>query len=154
MNCIAWCLAAYAILGAFIATQFVKTKRHLFEKFNRLLDSDQKTAYQRITQMRASIFTKGILVGLLISGLVATTFYHKTQIGVGKLVCLVISVTLITCYLFYQIHPKSDYMLRYLDSREQLIAWWDIYRTFRTYNYLGIAIGILAYITIGCSMAF
>ena len=154
MNCTAWCLSAFGILGAFIGTQFVKVKGPLFKKFNSTLTAQQKEAYLRITKMRAGIFTKGILIGLLLSGLTCATIYRQRVIAVNKLVCLFISITLITCYLFYQIHPKPDYMLRHLNSKEQLEAWWDIYRTFRKYNYLGMVVGILAYISVGCSLVY
>lgn len=153
MNCTAWCLAAFTILGAFIGTQFVKVKTPLFKRFNETLSPQQKEAYLRITKMRATIFTKGILIGLILSALTCATLYRTGKVAVKHVVCLFISVTLISCYLFYQIHPKPDYMLRHLDSHEQLVAWWEIYRTFRKYNYVGMVVGILAYISIGCSLA-
>lgn len=154
MNCTAWCLAAYGILGAFIGSQFAKTKTSLFSNFDKMLSPNQKTAYLKIIRMRSSIFTRGLLIGLLVSFIVVSVLYKKKVMGAGKITCLVISVTLITCYLFYQIHPKPDYILKYLDSREQIQAWWNIYRTFRSFNYLGIVFGILLYMTVGCSLIF
>ena len=60
------------------------------------------------------------------------------------LVCIVGAITLLCNYLFYIIHPKSDYMVLHLDSKGQREAWLDIYRHMQLKYHMGLVFGIIA----------
>ena len=61
-----------------------------------------------------------------------------------SLVCTVVSVTFIVSYFHYILHPKSDWMVKYLNTTQQKDAWLKIYRHMQLNSHIGAALGIVA----------
>lgn len=150
-KCAGICLVALIMIGISLATEFVKRNRSLFRELSDSLNPEQHRVYLEVTRMRATIFTRGILLGLLLSS-VAVWWLHGKKKGVVHLICVFVGVTLGTSYLFYLLHGKRDYLLRHLDSQRQIDAWLGIYRSFQRYTYLGVLLGLAFYFAIGCSL--
>ena len=61
-------------------------------------------------------------------------------------VCIIITITLVTNYLFYILYPKKDYMILHLKNKEQIEEWLDIYKYMQFRYHLGFVLGIVALI--------
>jgi len=49
----------------------------------------------------------------------------------------------VTNYFYYVLHPKTEWMLAHINTKEQNIAWLTMYKEMQ-YNYhLGLALGII-----------
>ena len=63
-SCIPICLIAFALLGFFLGSQFVKLRGNLFTQFKNTLNSFQLGIYKEIIRERACIFSFGLFFGL------------------------------------------------------------------------------------------
>ena len=92
---------------------------------DKILDNGQKAIYEKIKRERLNHFFKGLGVGailglgVLLSDMKVTSKY-----------CLAGIILLFTTSMVYYILPKSDYMVRHLETEEQKLAWIAIQRNF------------------------
>ena len=84
--------------------------------------------------------TAGLILGIVLS--VLAVWYYKLKST--KATCSVVAITLVTNFLFYILHPKSDWMVLHLDSQRSREAWLHIYRTMQREYHIGFVIGIIA----------
>jgi len=121
-----------------------------YEEFNKSLDKDKLETYKKIIEERSLLSIKGYILGITLSVifLIINGHFIKRKININinikGLVCIVGGITSITHYLFYMIHPKSDYMILYLDKKEQRKEWLDIYRKMQLKFHIGFVCGIIA----------
>jgi Sec-independent protein secretion pathway component TatC len=54
--------------------------------------------------------------------------------------------------VYYFLIPKSDYMLNYLKTEEEIKAWLEIYKYMKLKYFLGFLFGFLSAIPIAYSM--
>lgn len=146
MNCDIWCIIAFVFISIFISSQIVKSKKKIFSNFIRELDSNQTKIYLNIIQERSNIFTKGLLLGLIISCLIAYYVYNTKKCKIINVFCIFIGITLLTTTIFYMLYPKTKYIIPYLNTSKQRIYWINIYKTFNRYKYISIIIGIILFI--------
>ena len=144
------CLFAFAMIGLYLGSQYVKLKSNYQSKFRNQLDNRQSYIYSEIVKERLNIFLFSLLTGITIAA--GTTYLWwsepKFNTPVLSLVCYFISVSLFICYLLYMILPKSRYILNYLDNKTQVNEWLNIYKKFRNGNYIGLVLGILVFLLI------
>ena len=149
-NCVPWCCVAFAMVGLFAGSQYVKLrKKHLHDQ-NVYSEQSKEThlAYQRIVKERAHIFSRSILIGLVIASISAYYLYQKDRaqpLSIQKIICFMVSVSLFVTYVAYQLSPKSDYMLYHMTDPSQIKEWVKIYRSFQVANYIGLVLGIIVY---------
>ena len=107
---------------------------------------------QKIVLERRNIYFQGYALGFAISLFVIYNNYIKLSSSRTKnqalskfsLVCTVVSVTFIVSYFHYILHPKSDWMVKYLTTNQQKDAWLKIYRHMQLNCHIGAALGIVA----------
>ena len=144
--CKTWCFVAIAFFIADIYMALTADKSNYKDAFIQTLDSEQKIKYENIIKERRNIYFKGYGVGLVLSiiFLIMTDKLRKSNLISAGIICSVGGITLLTCYLFYIIHPKSDYMILGLSKPEQREKWLDIYRHMQLKYHMGLALGVIA----------
>jgi fructose-specific phosphotransferase system IIC component len=145
MICGATCFIAIIFLIANIYT-ILSTSRIDKEKFFNVLDNNQKKIYENIIIERRNIYYIGFILGIILS--ILFIFINK-KIKLIKLtkpimLCLVITITFITNYLFYILYPKSTYMLLHLHDKKQINEWLNIYKKMQYRYHFGFVLGIIA----------
>lgn len=144
--CSSWC---YVAIVFFIANLYVSFTADKTERKGRLYDTLTQEGikqYEAIVRERRDIYLKGYIFGLIISVLFlygAEGIKRTSMINAG-LVCIVGAITLVCNYLFYIIHPKSDYMVLHLNTKAQREAWLDIYRHMQFKYHFGLVLGLAA----------
>ena len=117
--------------------------------FYRTLNHELQSRYEAIIQERKLIYLKGSGLGLILSAIAIFMCRARKPIQMG---CLAGAITLATTYLFYIIHPKTDYIVLHLDKTEQRTAWLDVYRSMQMKYHIGLVLGIGAAMALGYSV--
>jgi len=125
------------------------TADHSKDNFYRTLGPELQTRYEAIIQERKLIYMKGSGLGLILSAIAISACGARKPVQMG---CLAGAITLASTYLFYIIHPKSDYMVLYLNKVEQRTAWLNIYRNMQLKYHIGLVLGIGAAMALGYSV--
>lgn len=144
--CSSWCYVAIVFLIANIYVSFTADKTDRKKNLYDSLPGKSIELYEKIVRERRDIYLKGYIFGLIISilFLYGVEGIKRTSMINAGLVCIVGAITLVCNYLFYIIHPKSDYMVLHLDTKEQREAWLDIYRHMQLKYHMGLVFGIIA----------
>ena len=146
------CAIATAVLISMIYKMFSIDKSQIMTNFTKTLTSNLREKYQKIVLERRNIYFQGYALGFAISLFVIYNNYIKLSSSRTKnqalskfsLVCTVVSVTFIVSYFHYILHPKSDWMVKYLTTNQQKDAWLKIYRHMQLNSHIGAALGIVA----------
>ena len=143
--CLNYCVLGAAFLGSSIFTMLASKSSGNFVNFRRLLNNHQIEIYDKIAKERLSIYTQGLILGIILAILVT---FNSSLKQTNKL-CVFIVIALGTNYLFYGLHPKSTYMLLHLNSQEQNEAWLNIYKEMKLRCKLGLLLGVIGYVLLG-----
>lgn len=120
-------------------------KNHVVIHYKSKLPSDLQILYDKISYERQMISYKGYILGFILSLFI---IFYNMNVKSGKLnntsiVCIVVATSFLTNYFFYMLHPKSKWMLNYLNDKEQVKAWLQMYRTMQFNYHLGLVLGII-----------
>ena len=112
VNCVPWCCIAFALVGLFGGSHYVKLRKKNLQNLNVASEQSREIqlAYQKIVRERAHIFSRSILSGLVLAAISAYYLYQKKRIEplrVGTIICVMVSVTLFVTYVAYQISPDG-----------------------------------------------
>lgn len=119
------------------------------DKLLETLSPELVSRYESIVRERKSIYMKGFGLGLCLSAL--AIYLCRTR-KPAPMSCLAGAITLAVTYLFYIIHPKTDYMVLHLDHGAQRAAWLDTYRSMQLKYHVGLVVGIAAAMALGYSI--
>lgn len=113
------CLLAGAVgigmAGASYSTMTVSPEQHL--RLQRTLSPELADVYARIVSERRDHYIQGLTLGSVLSLLVTDSLVSANSSTFHRVVVF-IAITLIVCVTYYSIMPKSDYMLRHLNTKE------------------------------------
>jgi uncharacterized membrane protein YkgB len=121
------------------------SKNEVVIHYKSKLPSDLQILYDKISHERQMISYKGYILGFILSLFI---IFYNANIKGGKLnntsiVCIVVATSFLTNYFFYMLHPKSKWMLNYVNDKEQVKAWLQMYRTMQFNYHLGLVLGII-----------
>ena len=150
MVCINSCLIAVVLLSGTIATMITSKTSPNFRKFNETLTLEQQKLYKNITMERLRIYIEGMILGL-ITGLFGLSLLPKKVDNASK-VCLFVIVCLLINMVYYRMYPKSNYMVKHLNTQEQKEAWLAIYKEMKYRHVFGMILGLGAYIVLGMAL--
>jgi len=150
MVCINSCLIAFVLLSGTIATMITSKTSPNFRKFNETLTLEQQKLYKNITMERLRIYIEGMILGL-ITGLFGLSLLPKKVDNASK-VCLFVIVCLMINMVYYRMYPKSNYMVKHLNTQEQKEAWLAIYKEMKYRHLFGMILGFGAYIVLGMAL--
>ncbi len=143
-NC--YCFILYFILVAYLAVFGITIFYHGdLEKMVNLMDDEQKEIYSKIRKERLNHYLNGLAAGVVLS--LPTLYLIKNT---ASRVCASGIVLMMTASITYYLQPKSDYMIKHLNSQEQKEAWMNVSRNFIKKKISGVMIGLFLYV--GLSM--
>ena len=141
MACINTCLLGAGFIGSSILTMVSCSKGKKFREFNDLLDENQRKVYSDIKNERMSIYFQGLIIGACLALLVIS----MTKIEKNKKICLFIVISLGFNCMYYNLYPKSTYMLEHTYNKEQNKAWLKIYKEMKMRQILGFILGLVGH---------
>lgn len=145
MVCRTSCLVAIVFLVSMIYTHGIVDQYGVIKQYRDQLTPELNARYQKISDERRGIFYRGYLVGFVLSViLLLLNKYRGRKTDALSMVCIIVSVSFITNYLFYLLSPKSDWMLNHIRDPKQTQAWLAMYRTMQVYHHGGLALGLIA----------
>lgn len=111
-----------------------------------IFSQDLQKLYARIANERMHISINGYLLGVIFSLLIIFYNIHikKSSMSALSLVCTVMATCFLTNYFYYTLSPKSDWMLNYVNTREEVDAWLQIYKQMSFNYHMGLVFGIVA----------
>lgn len=138
------CFLLYLLLVSYVTVMGITTiYNDDFKKLVSVLDNKQKKKYEEIKTERRNHYFTGLISGIILS----LISYYCLDLKRNKL-CISGIVLYLTTITVYYVIPKSDYMIKYLNTEEQRMAWMDISRNFRLKKMAGYAFGFLTYLLI------
>ena len=145
MVCKITCLVSIVFLVANIIMSLKLDKNNLKDKFISLLNVDQKKIYEEIILERRNIYLIGYGIGIILS----IIYYYFIKVLFKKvnnttLVCSVGFIVLLSNYFYYILSKKSKYMIEYLNNKEQVSAWLNIYKSMQFKYHFALLLGIVA----------
>ena len=146
MACTISCIISAIFIIGMIYFYNMTDKSEIVKHYKSSLSSDLQNKYDKISKERLMISYQGYALGVILSlGIIFYNYRIKgTKLGSTALVCIVIATAFLTNYFYYTLHPKSDWMLNYLQNKEEIKAWLQMYREMQ-YNYhMGLTLGIIA----------
>lgn len=160
MVCIKMCSLAAVFLVSMVYMAFMIDKDAVMSPFMDSLSYHQREKYKSLIEERRMIYLKGFGIGLLLTACYLLWHYLTNTIDKPRsnvaaaarmfirnplsLSCVAVVICSLTTYLFYTLSPKSDYMIRHLDNKDQREKWLAVYRKMM-YNYhISYVFGIIA----------
>ena len=144
-QCQVACLLAVSMFSGQLYVMFNNRKNVLFRKFDNLLDQNQKMIYKKIINERMKLYIQGMVLGLILGFTYLCSVPSNT---VGR-ACLFTIIVLGTNYFYYMLMPKTNYMIPYLETQEQRVAWLNIYKEMQRRCKIGFILGLFAYLILG-----
>ena len=133
------CLIGFVLL-------FSSIIMHFFVKKNTLMDTLSPTLqkkYKSIVYERLKIYIMGMILGIIL-GLI----YIYSYSGGIQNICIFIVIVMSVKLTFYYFYPKSDYMLYHLQTKEQVKAWTDVYKSYKNAWKYSLIVSFISYILI------
>jgi uncharacterized membrane protein YkgB len=145
MVCSISCSISLVFIIAMIYFYNATSNNEVVKHYKSKLPSDLQVLYDKIAAERQMISYKGFCLGFVISLFI---ILYNVNIKSGKLnntsiVCIVVASSFLTNYFFYMLSPKSKWMLNYLNDKEQVKAWLQMYKAMQFNYHLGLVLGII-----------
>ena len=137
MHCLGYCLIGAILIGSMIAVMVGKNST-ADKAFKTSLSEQQQSVYQQIYKERLSVYLQGLALGALIA--VCYVFLFADKKATIANACVITATVLGVAYLYYMVRPKMM-MLDYLDSKEQVGLYTDLYRQYQFRSGLGMILG-------------
>jgi len=145
MVCALSCMLSTVFVIGMIYFYNATDKSEIVKTYKAKLSPELREKYEKITKERMSISYKGYLLGFALSLLIIlyNVYSRPKAFNLFSLMCIVVSTSFLTNYFYYILSPKSDMMLNYLNTKEEIKAWQVMYREMQ-YNYhMGLVLGIV-----------
>ena len=110
------------------------------KKFKSVLNKKQRIIHDKIRKERLHHFYTGLGVGSVLGLLVLLT-----NSGFRSKYCMAGIILILTMSTVYYVLPKSDYMIRHLETKEQRMAWMNISRNFMKKKMIGFILAVVLY---------
>ena len=110
------------------------------KKLDMVLDNKQKLIYEKIKKERLHHHLTGLGIGGILGFLVILT-----KMSITFKYCFAGIVFLFSSSIIYYVLPKSDYMIKHLDTEEQRLAWMNVNRNFVKKKIAGFILAIVLY---------
>lgn len=137
-------ISAIILVSMFFMTIFTSNDSFV-KNYKKQLSPKIRKIYDKIVKERTQIYFTGYFIGILVSVLaIFFLILIFKKISIVSLVCTAVLITFVVNHLYYIMSPKSDWMIKHIESEEDKIAWLKMYKTMQ-YNYhLSFALGIIA----------
>ena len=142
-QCLVACGIASAFFGGMLFLSLNPYKYEVLEQYLATLDENQLAIFRKIHKERMQIYLLGLVLGLLLGFI----YLNVSKSSVAR-TCTFVAIVMGVNYLFYMVYPKSTYMIKHLNTEEQVNAWQNVYRTMQYRQYMGMVLGLVAYVLV------
>jgi uncharacterized protein YacL len=141
MVCLTSCAIAFVFLVGMIYMSIALRleNRKYLKDFMSSLNPKLQDMYREIVAERQMLYLTGFGVGLLIS--ILGSMYMKLKPTAR--ICTVMASTFLFTYFFYILSPKSDHIVRHLETKEQREKWLTVYKDMQMKYHVGLVLGII-----------
>ena len=140
---ISYCLVAAIFLGASIFTMLTCKSCSPFVEYENSLNLKQKLVYKQVVSERQSNYIKGLVLGSVIA--LFYLYFNLGTINPLRHACIFVAIALFVQYLYYNLVPKSIYMLEVLNTPDQVKKWLEVYKTMKMRYHIGMLLGLIGY---------
>ena len=123
-------------------------KKPLIDNLTVLLNEQQKKKYKNIVKERLNNYIQGMVLGLIL-GFVYIQIVPESDLTRA---CMFTVIVLGTNYFYYILKPKSDYMIRHLNTKQQREAWLNIYKEMQFRCKMGFVLGVISFLIYGLAL--
>ena len=145
MVCTTSCIISGAFIVAMMYVMLTVDKKALMGQYSNLLSDQKKKIYKNIIIERRNIYFRGFVLGLGLA-LAVSMYLKETDYTKMETLSFIGAISFTVNYFYYMLHPKSDYMVNYLDTKEEKTAWLKIYRTMQSQYHTGFVLGLIGMI--------
>jgi hypothetical protein len=142
-QCYITCAIASAFFGGMLYLTLNPYKHQVLQNYLDTLDAKQLEIFNVVHKERMQIYLMGLVLGLLLGFI----YLQYAKAGVAR-TCAFVAIVMGVNYLFYMIYPKSMYMIHHLKTPEQVTAYKNVYRTMQYNQYMGMVLGLVAYVLV------
>ena len=136
------CIVSAAFFGSSIYMMTVNND--IKDELYNSMSDDAKEHYKKITKERVSIYIKATVTAVLLAFFV-NTFYLSNENSCINNTCISTAIYFFTQYIVYSLHPKSDWVLNHLETKEQTQLWLKKYKYMKNKWHMGLLLGIIGY---------
>ena len=146
MVCTTSCFISVVFIVGMLYMHFIACKNKTINKYKDQLTPELKNVYDKIVKERTKIYYQGYILGFALSlCIILYNYYIKHEkMSTLTIVCTVLATSFIVNYLYYTIHPKTDWMLDNITTPEQTKAWLKMYKEMQLNYHVGLAFGLVA----------
>lgn len=155
MVCGTSCLISIVFLVAMAYFYSATSASQVAQKYEATLTPEQRDHYKDIVSERTRLAYEGYGLGFIISVVYIWLHSTITRSGIGRLfkrermsaismVCFVVAVTSLTNYFYYVLSPKKQFMLNYLNGKEEVARWLAMYKEMQFNYHMGLLCGVVA----------
>ncbi len=138
-----YCITAYAAMMGHLGIFAYKIGgmpeiKNMVDRFT----PQQTDVYNEIKKERRMHYLVGLAIGLI----VASWFVMKNHIpSPKKHICAFVGLATFVANTFYELMPKSEWMVEHLDNAGDVKRWNVVYRKFRTLTGYGELLGFILF---------
>lgn len=127
------------VFGSLLVCMFQTPSKKTFMS---TLTAEQQLVFKGIIRERLFIYMSSLFVGTVVGFVVMNNAYFA---GENTRVCAAVGVAFIVSYIMYQLWPKSRFMLEYLTTPTQTVAWLTYYKSMKQLYHIGVLIGLVGF---------
>ena len=132
-------IGAGLVFGSLIVCMFQTSSKKVFMAS---LSPEQREIFKSIIRERMFIYISSLLAGSIV-GFVALK--SSSFAGENTKVCTAVGIAFVVAYIVYQLWPKSRFMLEYLVTQQQTLAWVNYYKSMKQLYHTGFLIGLIGF---------
>lgn len=143
-KCVSTCAIFYVILITHLFVYgYTLVNSQDLKNLDYMLSDEQRVIYDKIKKERLHHFYMGLGCGALLG-----LFVILSNVGFNSKYCLSGILLILTTVIVYYLLPKTDYMIRHLETEEKRMAWLNVSRNFHKKKMVGFILAIVLYFCI------
>ena len=143
-KCVSTCAIFYVILITHLFVYgYTLVNSQDLKNLDYMLSDEQRAIYDKIKKERLHHFYMGLGCGALLG-----LFVILSNVGFNSKYCLSGILLILTTVIVYYVLPKTDYMIRHLETEEKRMAWLNVSRNFHKKKMVGFILAIVLYFCI------
>ena len=141
---LSFCLIAAIFVTASIYTMLTCKNCSPFLEYKQSLSEEQKELYDQIVDEREKIYLHGLVLGIVVA--LAYLYFVSGTLNPMSHACVFVGIALAVQYSYYQLAPKSSWMLNSLTNKEQVDQWLEVYKFMKRRYHMGMLLGAFGYL--------
>lgn len=143
---VSFCLVATIFVAASVYTMLTCKTCGPFQDYRQSLTEEQIALYEQIIDERQKIYLHGLILGTVVA--VAYLYWVSGTLNPLAHSCAFVGIAMAIQYIYYQLAPKSAWMLNSLTNKEQVDNWLEVYKFMKGRYHTGMLLGAVGYMAL------